>query len=458
MSVKLRSKLESFLPLKQFIFVLCFSLISMIMFCHVYDAPTLITWWTTFLDCVFGDNIAGYQHALSLLSVVQNYPLETNYPLFLNILFSIYILPVYVILHIIQQEAHMWIYILWIKLFLLVCNLAVAKVIQLILEENHINKETQKTVALIYLLSPFVQFYNLGMGQIDAFGLLFALLCFLSLQRNNYTLFIVFSVISILLKPFVIFIIAPLLIAMWHRKKLTALISGGLIILLYFLQNWVADILIEDYSHGSEFWNILVFYPRLMKYQIVGIPIVIILLVLICLFFFIWGYFREINLFNILLCQATLLVVFETLITQHPQWYIYFAAVGVMLLAFCNNNIVTYSLWGILELVFCFNGIINFDDGYIVTSYGEVGLLGKIFKYNGFYAGDIFYNAIPHITTIANISLILASIIFLIYALWQQCHTRQKSNDNNPHILLLSTIMCVPTFLLSVFVIIGYVI
>lgn len=454
MSVKLRSKLESFLPLKQFIFVLCFSLISMIMFCHVYDAPTLITWWTTFLDCVFGDNIAGYQHALSLLSVVQNYPLETNYPLFLNILFSIYILPVYVILHIIQQEAHMWIYILWIKLFLLVCNLAVAKVIQLILEENHINKETQKTVALIYLLSPFVQFYNLGMGQIDAFGLLFALLCFLSLQRNNYTLFIVFSVISILLKPFVIFIIAPLLIAMWHRKKLTALISGGLIILLYFLQNWFADILIEDYSHGSEFWNILVFYPRLMKYQIVGIPIVIILLVLICLFFFIWGYFREINLFSILFVQTLLLIVFEGLVTQHPQWFVYFAATSTMLLAFSNRK-CTYILYLLLEFIYCLNGVFWFDEGYIATSYGDSGFLGKFFNYGGFLGTHNIYEEYPLACEAISILLTIVSFIYIIIIIWSHYKDTPKRTDtklNSTNIILTS----LPSICLSLFVIIGY--
>ena len=231
---------STFLPVKTLIFVIIVSIISAILFAHVYDVSVLAIWWTTLLDCIREGNFSEYQHVLATIN------LETNYPLFLNIVSSLWILPLYIILNIFHLESHLWLYILWIKVLLIISNLGIAKIMQLILKHNGVNRNKQISISLIFLLSPFVQFYSIGMGQIDSLGLLFAMLSFLSLQKESYPGFIIFSIISILLKPFVVFIIVPLIIYAWYKNRKISIISAIIIPCVYLLHNYLSDILIND--------------------------------------------------------------------------------------------------------------------------------------------------------------------------------------------------------------------
>lgn len=102
-------------------------------------------------------------------------------------------LPVYIILHLFNLESHFRIYILWLKVIIVFLNFGVTRVMQLILKVNHIDSNKQKRVAFLYLISPFVQFFSIGMGQIDVIGF-FALLCFLSLQKTLHTIYYIYDI------------------------------------------------------------------------------------------------------------------------------------------------------------------------------------------------------------------------------------------------------------------------
>ncbi|MBE5898464.1 MAG: hypothetical protein E7279_02575 [Lachnospiraceae bacterium] len=445
-------KVFGFLPAKSFIFVVIASIISAVLFAHFYDVSVLAIWWRTLLDCISEGNFSQYQHVLASMN------LETNYPLFLNIVASVWILPLHIILNIFHLESHLWIYILWIKVLLIISNLGIAKAMQGILESSGVSKERQINVSLIYLLSPFVQFYSIGMGQIDAFGLLFAMLCFLSLQKGSRTGFVIYAVVSILLKPFVVFIIVPLLIYAWFKDKKLSIICAVSVVAVYFVHNLLSDVLIQDYSRGSKFWNMFVFYPRLMEWTVLGIPLVIILIALVCLFFLIWGIFRPFGVFHVLLCQTVLLVIFEALIRQHPQWFIYFAVSAVMLMAFCNRSKIAFLLFIILEIVYCLCGIVFFDEGNIITSYSDAGLIGKILDYNGFNAGEYFGSLMPDISAITITLLSVMSLVYVIGAILLHRSYDNKKEDEITHPLLSAIIAYIPSLALSAFVTVGYII
>ncbi len=443
---------STFLPTKAFIFVIIVSLISAILFAHVYDVSVLAIWWTTLLDCVREGNFSEYQHVLATLT------LETNYPLFLNIVSSLWILPFYIILNFLHLQSHLWLYILWIKLLLIIANLGIAKIIQLLLKHNGVNRNKQICISLIFLLSPFVQFYSIGMGQIDSIGLLFAMLSFLSLQKESYTNFIIFSTISILLKPFVVFIIVPLMIYAWYKNRKISIISAIIIPCVYLLHNYLSDILVIDYSRGSKFWSTVVFYPRLMEWTIFNIPLVLILIAFVCILFLIWGKLRTLTIYDVLLCQTILLVIFETLVRQHPQWFIYFSVTGIMLIAFCNKSKIAFFIFLFLEIIYCLCGIVFFDGGNIITSYGEAGLIGKALIYNGFHAGKYLNNIIPNIT---NISIVLLAIISVSYIISVIILHRDYNNiieDKKTHPMLTTILSFLPSLSLSVFVVVGYII
>ena len=443
---------STFLPVKTLIFVIIVSIISAILFAHVYDVSVLAIWWTTLLDCIREGNFSEYQHVLATIN------LETNYPLFLNIVSSLWILPLYIILNIFHLESHLWLYILWIKVLLIISNLGIAKIMQLILKHNSVNRNKQISISLIFLLSPFVQFYSIGMGQIDSLGLLFAMLSFLLLQKESYPGFIIFSIISILLKPFVVFIIVPLIIYAWYKNRKISIISAIIIPCVYLLHNYLSDILINDYSRGSKFWSTFVFYPRLMQWTIFNIPVVIILIALVCIFFLVWGKFRTLTIYDVLLCQTILLVIFETLVRQHPQWFIYFAATSIMLIAFCNRSRIAYYIFLFLELIYCLCGIVYFDEGNIVTSYGEAGLVGKALTYNGFNAGEYLNSIIPNIATISIVLLAIISIVYIISVIILHRNYNSKIEDEKTHPLLTTILSFIPSLLISVFVVIGYII
>ncbi len=441
-----------FLPTKTLVFVIVVSVISAILFAHIYDVSVLAVWWTTLLDCIRDGNFSEYQHVLAMSN------LETNYPLFLNIISSLWILPLYIIVNIFHIESHLWLYILWIKVLLIITNLGIAKIIQLILNHNGVSKNKQTCISLIFLLSPFVQFYSIGMGQIDSLGLLFAMLGFLSIQKELYVRFIIYSVISILLKPFVVFIIVPLLIYAWYKNRKISIISIITIPCVYLLHEWLSEILVYDYSRGAKFWSTFVFYPRLMEWTIFNIPIVLILIALVCILFLVWGKFKALTTYDVLLCQTILLVIFETLVRQHPQWFIYFAVSSIMLMAFCNKSKITYFIYLFLEIVYCLCGIVFFDEGNIITSYGEAGLIGKTLTYNGFNAGEFFGGIIPDIATISIILLSVTSIVYIISVVLLHRNYNSKIEDENTHPLLTTMLSFLPSLFLTVFVVIGYII
>lgn len=448
----IKKTVSNFLPTKALLFVIIVSIISAILFAHIYDVSVLAIWWTTLLDCIRDGNFSEYQHVLATLN------LETNYPLFLNLVSSLCVLPIYIILNIFHLESHLWLYILWIKLLLIISNFGIAKVMQQILKHNGVSREKQISLSLIFLLSPFVQFYSIGMGQIDSFGLLFAMLGFLSLQKESYTNFIIFSIISILLKPFVVFIIIPLLIYAWYTNRKISIIAAIVIPCIYLLHNWLSSLLVYDYSRGSKFWSWFVFYPRLMKWTIFNIPIVIILIALVCIFFLIWGKLRTLTIYDVLLCQSILLVIFEALVRQHPQWFIYFAVTSILLMAFCNRSKVSYCIFLFLEIVYCMCGIVFFDEGNIIASYGEAGLIGKTLTYNGFHAGDYLNGIVPNIATISIVLLTMLSIAYLLSVIISHRKFNSKIEDEKIHPLFTTILSYIPSLFLSVFVVIGYII
>ena len=466
MIARIKTIQENFMPKSVFILSVCASLASAVLFAHTYDVSALVLWWNTLIDNIISGNFSEYQHTLGLISADIDLPVETNYPLFLNMAGALWMSPVYIILHLLHMTSHQWINILWVKLLLIICNFGIAKIIQLILAENNVDRNKQILVSVIYLLSPFVQFYSIGMGQIDALGLLFAMLAFLSLMREHNVHFIVFSVISILMKPFVIFIIVPLLIYAWHKSKKLTIVTTFIVIGSYILQHFLSDLLIYDYSDGSAYWNTFVFYPRLMQYTIFNIPVVIIIIALVCLFYLIMGYKHTLTFRNIIMCQSILLIAFETLMRQHPQWFIYFAAVSVMLLAISDNNIVSYVIYLLLETAFCLTGIFFFDDGYIVTSYSDTGLIGKAFTHSGFSVIEAMGDNLSFAGTVASILLAICSIAYVISIL--RCAGRNNTSDSstkavnndiskNAHTLLLGVISYIPMLLLGLFVVIGYI-
>ena len=442
---------STFLPVKTLIFVIIVSIISAILFAHIYDVSVLAIWWTTLLDCIREGNFSEYQHVLATIN------LETNYPLFLNIVSSLWILPLYIILNIFHLESHLWLYILWIKVLLIISNLGIAKAMQLILHHNGVDRSKQISISLVFLLSPFVQFYSIGMGQIDSLGLLFAMLGFLYLQKKAYPSFIIFSIISILLKPFVVFIIVPLIIYAWYKNRKVSIISALIIPCVYLLHNYLSDILINDYSRGSQFWTTVVFLPRLMKWTIFSIPVVIILIALVCLFFLICGRFKALTIFDVLLCQSILLIIFEVLVEQHPQWFIYFAVPAIMLMAFCNKRKVAYSIFLLHELAYCLCGLVYFDEGNIITSYGEAGLIGKTLTYNGFNIGTYLYNIIPDIASIAVVLMSVISITYIISVIILHRNYNSKIEDEKTHPPLTTILSFIPSLVISVFVVVGYI-
>lgn len=449
---KLKKTALNFLPAKAFIFVIIVSIISAILFAHIYDVSVLAIWWTTLLDCIREGNFSEYQHVLVMMN------LANNYPLFLNIVASIWFLPLYIILNIFHLQSHLWLYILWIKLLLIISNLGIARIMQLILDHSGIGREKQISLSLIFLLSPFVQFYSIGMGQIDSFGLLFAMLSFLYLQKESYARFIFFSVISILLKPFVVFIIVPLIIYTWYKNRKMSIIATISIVGIYLLHNWLSDILVYDYSDGSKFWSTFVFYPRLMEWKVFNIPLVIILIALVCILFLILGKLRTLSLYDVLLNQTILLAIFEALVSQHPQWFIYFAITSIMLMAFCNKSRIAYCIFMVLEIVYCLCGIVFFDNGKIIDSYGRAGLLGKTFSYNEFNAGEALNSIIPNITAISIMLLSVITIIYIISVIILHRKYNSKIEDEKTHPLLAPILSFIPNLALSVFVIIGYIV
>lgn len=445
-------RVTNFLPAKAFIFVIIVSIISAILFAHIYDVSVLAIWWKTLLNCIREGNFSEYQHVLATMN------LENNYPLFLNIVASIWVLPIHIILNIFHLESHLWLYILWIKLLLILSNLGIARIMQLILEHSGVNRQKQISISLIFLLSPFVQFYSIGMGQIDSLGLFFVLLGFLSLQKESYANFIIFSIISILLKPFVVFIIVPLIIYAWYKNRKISIIAAISVPCIYLLHNWLSDILITDYSRGSKFWSAIVFFPRLMKWTVFNIPLVIILIAFVCVFFLVWGKIRNLTIYHVLLCQTILLVIFEALVEQHPQWFIYFAVTGTMLLAFCNKSKVAYCIFMLLELAYCLCGIVFFDKGNIIAAYCEAGLIGKTLTYNEFNAGEYFESIIPNIAATSVLILTIVSIIYVLSVMLLHKNYNSKIEDEKTHPLLTTIISFVPSLFLSVYVVVGYII
>ncbi|MBR1572129.1 MAG: hypothetical protein IJ655_05275 [Lachnospiraceae bacterium] len=442
-------KLDSMFSKKQWTVVLIMSFLSAILFEHIYDAKTIAEWSMILIDCVCNGEISEYQHILAGMEI------QSNYTLFLNFLISIWVTPVYIIMQLFHLEAHFRIATFWIKCLLIICNLGTARIMQLILESAGVDKKHQEWVAIIYILSPFVQIYSIAMGQVDGVALFCCMLAYYFFTRNNYILFVLFNVFALMIKPFAGFIIAPIMVIIWWRDKLKSILYVVVIIALYLIQNRAQDLIVKDYNEGSAFWNTFVFLPRLMKYNVAGVPLVLIILFVIGMVCLYRGKKSELSLKKLCFYQLALLVTFESMVTQHPQWYVYFAAISIMIvfgLADSRKSILTYY---ICEWIFCLNALISFDDGQLIHAYGNRGIPGKISEYSGIVSGEVMSDVFCLNENIARSLLALISIILMIILGYEINKRNVEITENQKQIKLW--LFALPTVSLFVVIFVGYI-
>lgn len=440
-------KVNEFIPTKCFVFVIIVSIFSAVFFEHHYDAYALTTWWTTFIDCIREGNIAEFQHR------VMDLGMPCNYSLFSNIFFSIWMIPVYIVVKLLHLETHLRIYTIWLKLLIIISNFCIARIMQLFLSEQKVDENRQILVVMAYLLSPFVQIYSIAMGQIDAVGLLLCLIGIRCMYKNKYGWFVVLSTISFLLKPFVVFIIMPFLVNLWWENKGKAFLSGALMLGLYCVQNLVQNIIVTDYKAGGAYWNECVLYPRLFKYTLYGIPMFFVFSVLIGLACLYIGKKRKLELLDHCFFQLLILIVFEALVEQHPQWFIYFAVPAFMLgLGLIKDKLLSWILY-FIEWIFCLNVLTGMDYGDIVAKFGTKGLLSKFCDYSGLVTGDVITSYFPAAGNVAKILLTVSSFLLLVVAIYHKDKVDKEYESKKEKVWPLF----LPTLFLQLVIIIGYI-
>lgn len=379
------------------------SIIMIIVVSH-NDCITITKWALSYLEHFFSLDLNNY--AIDYMSTGAFF---TNYSLFSISIISLWCLPLYLISMIINIPIVL--YTTWIKTLMAIISFLCVGLIDKICRKLNFESDYCK-LELLFILSPIVAVYSIGMGQIDGIAVIFMLLGVLFFQKKSYFKMSVVLGISILIKGFSVFAIAVILVYLLS-KKIKNIIYAIPIGVIYVGEKIVSEVLVKDYLSWGNYINSSSFLPRVfgVEWNMICPCIGIILLVL----FYVYFKGKEENeLFCINMCLV-MYMGFFLFFDWSPQYLYYMLPFMVIAYWQIKDNVVNaWIMWGSNFMLLAY-GILHFNYGYINGMLFSESLLGKMFYWKDYYISNTLDVGIYHYFGIAfKTSWIVCVIVIIV--------------------------------------------
>lgn len=230
------------------IIVLCTCLFSL---CLTHrDNELIVSWARDLLQCIFDGNLKNYPEY-----TYWEIGMATNYSLLANSINAILLLPCFLLeklLHCAWATMIYQIYYKVIVIFITLAEIYLLKKIFMLLDF----KETEDAVFL-FGTSSILQLAVISKGQTDLISLFLIELAIYYLLKEKYAPFLLLGGCAIVIKPFAILLLFPIVLLLREKWSIGKSIMSMLLVMLPYLINELITLMImPEYNHFKKMTDI----------------------------------------------------------------------------------------------------------------------------------------------------------------------------------------------------------
>ncbi len=331
------------------------------------DCITITKWVLSFLDHVVELNLKNYA-----LDYMESGEFFTNYSLFTISVLGVWCLPIYLIGKLMVLP--FVVYTTWVKILMGLLAFINTRLLFDICE-NYYLRISKTKMQILFLLSPIILIYSIGMGQIDGIALFFLLLGLSFFQKKEYVKMAIFLGLSMLIKGFSVFAILVIL-AYLMGQNIKNIIYGIVIGVIFVAEKIVSQILVKDYLVFGNIVNERSFLSRIFEYRWNMITPCVGIVVMIA--FFAYYHAKEKNELYCMNICSVMYMSFFFFFDWSPQYLYYmlpFAIIGYVQLR--GGSEKSWLWWG-GNVALLLYGLLHFNYGYINGLLFSESLVGKV--------------------------------------------------------------------------------
>lgn len=413
------------------------------MFCFLKDFKLTVTQSLDFNDCLFGGKIFRFYSEINRLALSGHYGQDwpqsllagANYSIINYATIGIVCLPVYAFERLSGVAVPFVVYEFVVKTLFVVLMVYMTKVIYDICSRTGSEKMDSRWSALCFLTSPVFLYSSIMISHLDIFSILFLLLGIRSMIKGNMRNELLFFMLSVSYKPFVILGILPILLL--QEKRVLRLFRNVIVIVAGILAQGAVFHFDPGYAKTQKFMSKT--YDFVGRFFAVGFDFerngyqsvasyFIILFVIVCILAYM---IRSKNWKYVFLLPMIVMGGFVLFVQWHPNWMVLLVPYMVLILPFTVHKRVIC----ILECVFSLFLI-------IVSGFGWAGFYdieivnGGIFQQlfglaaNGrFDIASVLTRKFPQIPTDFYSSLLSAAVVGMLFVYVFDCVFAKKGKQ-----------------------------
>ena len=377
---------------------------SAVMLGHM-DLYVITLWGKQLLESVAQGTLYDYQYQLQELGYA------TNYSFFFNVISAIWLLPVHLISRYVTDLSIAF-YCFWYKILLVIVNIRIAAIISNLCDEEKTIVEGN-LAGILYLISCPVYVFSLGMGQVDCISVLFIML---ALQRFKNKKAIEAGVLfgfAALIKPFVVFVFAPMFIYLFFHDIKNCIQVGIPTVIVYFFNAIGTKLLIEDYELGSANWNKAAFFPRLFFVKISNIPIYPVVVGFITVGCILMALKRKWDERHFVLFVLLYFISFEILVPQNTQWFLYMLPFMIIAFGYSKRFVCTYVAMFLFEVgLTVYAATSGFKES--IMGLANYGLLSNYIPRGNDSLQGFILSVVPNMVSYSSATIVIGLALFVM--------------------------------------------
>lgn len=245
----------------EFILALVIVFVASFVFCFLKDFKLTVMQSLNFDDCLFSGKIFRFYSEVNRLALSGYYGPDwpqtllagANYSIINYATLGIVCLPVYAIEHLFGVAVPFWVYEFIVKLLYAVLMVYMTKIVYDICKQTGHEEKDAKWVSLCYLSSPVFLYSSIMISHLDIFSIVFLLLGIRCMVKGDKRGELIFFMISVSYKPFVILGIIPMLLL--QEKRILRLIRNLLIVVAGILLQGIVFHFDPGYGKTQKFMS-----------------------------------------------------------------------------------------------------------------------------------------------------------------------------------------------------------
>ena len=395
----------------------------------------------------------------------------SNYNIIDHIISAISILPLYLIELVSGTEFSIREYNVIRMIPVVISILASAFFIKKITTKWGFSEDIGDIVSLLYIMSPAMIWGNLATGQVDVYAAFLLIVSAYFAVIEKYPLTVFFAVFSSQIKQFSIFYaVIPILILLIGRIKRSEYIKCiAAALIMPLISKFLSSVVFIDYGKAQKLeqsqWGHLF---RLTATTVGDNAIFILSFMLVCLWCIYKVIRKEVKSQDFLLAPMIVMFVFQALVTQNIQWFLYPVIAIVFVTLFMDDRripLFTYVVYSVMFYVYSMTYIPTATDNGMI----EKGWLAYKLPLDTYmiYADRYLWHFVPSLTSheiwTMSYSVLTACVIAIIYEFYRSrkknaVYDKVKYCDKGiaEGVIFITFLMNVMALLFSVFTYMGY--